>query len=421
MTQPNLDFFVRRGIAVKIEATENTDSTPSTSADGILLMNGSADTQFDKKERQIDRPFFTNNTFAVGNKSAYIEGNFELFAPTAPGSGANQYPACDVLLQCAGMASTLNATAKTTKYNPITNSIPSATAYWWHTDTYLKVTGSRNNISSIKMEMGSIYGGKVHIQGNYTTVTKSALPTITTYGTVPIVCTYDVSECGITNPVGGSELLVWGKSLEVIFGNKLASKEYTQTKKSAISDRKATWNLRIAKADLTDFNPWTVRDAGTLISMRMRTYETGLFGVRNGLYSELIVRGQIDTIKEVNIDDDLGWDLSGNCVASSAGGDEFGLTFGDDTIVITTAYPSGVHGATAITQTFSASSKALQGVQAWTVIAGALPTGVTLNPTTGAYGGTSSAGTFSWTVQVTDSSTPYPQVVTKQYTSVVLS
>lgn len=417
MTQPALDFFIRRGIAVKIEATENTDSVPSTSLNGILLMNGASTTQFDKKERQVDRGFFTNNTFAVSNKNAYIEGDFELFAPATPGQGSTQYPACDILLQCAGMASVLNSGNKTTIYNPITNAIPTATAYFWHTDTFLKVTGSRNNMSSIKMEIGSIFTGKVHLQGNYTTLTKSTLPAITTYNNVPVVCTYDVSECGITNPVGGSELLVWAKSLELIFGNKLASKEYTSTKKSSISDRKATWNLRIAKTDLVDFNPWTVRDAGTIISLRMRTYETGLFGVKNGLYSEMYIRGQIDTIKEANIDDDLGWDISGNCVATSAGGDDFLLTFADDTTVITTNYPAGVHGVVSIPATLT--GRALVGVQAWTVISGALPTGAVLSPTTGAYSGTDAAGTFTWTVQVTDSQTPYPQVITKTYTAVV--
>lgn len=414
MTQPALDFFIRRGIAVKIEATEGTDSVPTNVANGVLLLNGSASTQFDKKERQIDRAFFTNNPFAVGNKSAYVEGDFEIFCPATPGQVATQFPACDILLQPAGMAVVLNSGAKTTVYNPITNAIPSATAYFWHTDTFLKITGSRNNISSLKMEIGSIFMGKVHLQGLYTAVAKSSLPVITTYTSAPVVCTYDVSQGGITNPAGGSELLVWMKSLEVIFGNKIQSKEYTSTKKSTISDRNATWNCRIAKTDLADFNPWTVRDAATIITIRMRTYESGIFGQQNGLFSDLIVRGQIDQIKEANIDDDLGWDLSGNCVASIAGGDEFLLTFGDDTMSITTVYTGGVHGAVSVTQTLA--GKAPVGVQAWTVTVGALPAGVTLAPTTGAFGGTSVAGgPTAFTVTMTDSQLPYPNVINKSF------
>jgi hypothetical protein len=418
MSQPDLEFFTQRAIVSKIEATENLDAAPSTSVDGQLLMNSTADTQFDKKTRNVDSAFFNSKSFAVANKAAYVEGDFELFAPATPGQVATGLPTCDPLLQCAGMAAVKNAGAKTTIYNPISIAIPSATTYFWHAEKLIKITGGRNNISSIKMEIGSIFTGKVHIQGNYSNVTDQAMPTVTTYNNIPVVCSWDVSEAYISFN-GGGELYIWAKSLEAIFGNKLASKEYTGTKKARISDKDTTFNLRMSKTAAADFDPWNVRDNNQLFTARMRTYETGNYGKMSGLFSELSVRGQLDQIKPANIDDDYGWDLSGMCKASSAGNDECLIKFGDDTSLITTAYPAGVHGVTNIAQTFS--GRALVGAQAWSVIAGALPTGITLNAVTGLYSGTSSAGTFTWTVQVIDSSTPIPQVLTKTYTGVVLS
>lgn len=418
MAQPNLEFFTRRAFVAKIEATENLDSVPSVSVDGILLMNSTAKSQFDKKERVVDRTFFTGNTFAVANKRMYVEGDFEIFAPATPGQVATGLPACDVLLQCSGMAATKNAGAKTTIYNPISDAIPSLTSYFWHAEKFRKITGARNNISSIKMEVGSIYMGKVHVEGNYQNVTDAAMPTVTTYNNIPVVCSFDVSEM-YASVNGGGEVRLWGKHLEIIFGNKLGSKEYTSTKKSKISMRTGSFSVRMSKTLNADFDVWGARDGEAIVAFRMRTYETGNYGKMSGLYSELSCRGQIENIDEVNIDDDYGWDLTGATIATSAGGDEFLLAFGDDTALITTVYVSGAAGVTSKAQTFS--GRALTGVQAWTVIAGALPTGITLNAVTGLYSGTSVAGTYSWTVQVVDSFDPVPQVLTKAYAGIVLS
>ena len=83
--------------------------------------------------------------------------------------------------------------------------------------------------------------------------------------------------------------------------------------------------LRIARTALADFNPWALRDAGTLITASLKLSES------DQRYSELGIRGQIEQINEVDIDGDYGWELTGRCVPSDAGGDEFYIEFGDDT------------------------------------------------------------------------------------------
>jgi hypothetical protein len=73
-------------------------------------------------------------------------------------------------------------------------------------------------------------------------------------------------------------------------------------------------------------------------------------------------------------------------------------------VINTTSLPGGVNG-----QPYSAAMSASGGTTPynWQVTGGNLPTGVTLDPATGIFGGTPSAtGTFGFTVTVTDSTTP---------------
>jgi len=324
MAQPQLDYFKKRGVAIKIEATEGQDALPTAIANGVLLMNGSSGTEFDKRERPIDRPHFTGTPFVVGNKRAFIEGEFELYPPAAPGAAGDSGADCSVLLLPAGMTAVKDALAKTTRYNPISANIPSATAYWWHVDTHKKVLGSRNNITGLGITVGDRFKGNVRLQGAYESVAQEALPEITLPSAVPTVARADNTETNLSVN-GGADLLVWAKSLTVEFGNQLATKEYTSLKVNGLTDRQPTWSLRIARTALADFNPWAVRDAATPITARLRLSES------DNRYSELGIRGQIDQINEVDIDGDYGWELTGPCVASDAGGDEFYIEFGDAT------------------------------------------------------------------------------------------
>lgn len=325
MAQPELDYFRKRGIALKAEVTEGTDSVPTAVANGIRLFEGSSGTEFDTVERKIDRAHFTNHPFGVANKRAFIEGGMELYPPATPGAVATSSIDGEIALLIAGMAVTKNLGAKTTTYNPISAAIPSASAYWWHVDYHKQVLGCRANLTGVKMAIGERFMAQLRLQGTYTNVTEDAIPAITLPTTIPVIAQFDNSETNI-NIDGGGDLLVWAKELSLDFGNTLTSKEYTSKKVHAPTDRMATWSLRIARTDLSDFNPWTVRDAGTLFEARMRTYVAD-----PGLYSEIGIRGQIEQITETDIDGDLGLELTGRCIASDAGGDEFYLLFGDTT------------------------------------------------------------------------------------------
>jgi hypothetical protein len=327
MAQPALDFFTRRAFTCKIEVTEGTDSTPSNSTDGILLLNGSTSTAFDKVERQIDRPFFTNDPFVVANTRGIIEGDFEIFCPATPGQATTGVYVQEVLLTTAGMTAVKSASSpKSTTYNPITSSIPSATMYGWIVDKKRALTGGRGNVTGLTMKIGDRFKGHLQFQGSYT-FSEVTLPTVTTYGTTPAVSTAANSTSKISCADASiSNLALWSKQLSIDFGNQLSTSEYTAKKVNRISDRKGTFTLICARTALADFNPWAVRDAGSIITAGYTLNETSV------LSTTLNIRGQIENITEQALDNgDSGWQITGPLVASSAGGDEFSIVFLDST------------------------------------------------------------------------------------------
>lgn len=324
MAQPTLEQFKKRGLALALRTVAGTPVVPTAALNGVLLFNGSSGTEIDKVERPVDRPFMTGQPFAVGGKRAFIEGEFELYPPATPGAVGTSDADCGVLLLPAGFTAVKDAVGKTTRYNPVSANIAISDAKWWHAGLLKSVAAARHNLTGLTKAIGERFKGNIRIQGDYTTVAEDALPTITVPQTVPVVARHDNTTTKITVG-GGAELVVWAKSLACDIGNTIAEKEYTSHKETGISDRSPTWTLRLAKTALGDFNPWAVRDAATVIEVAMRTT------LASNLYDELGIRGQIETINEVDIDGDYGWELSGPCVASDAGGDELYIEFGDST------------------------------------------------------------------------------------------
>ncbi len=326
MAQPSLERFTRRGLAMKLEVAEGTDSVPTALLNGIMLLDGTSGTEFDKVERPVDRAFFTGNPFGVANRRAFVEGDWELIPPPTPGAATTSDIYGDVLLRTGGMTAVKDLPNKTTRYNPISSLIPSASAYFWHVDTLKKVIASRTQLSSIRIAIGEHAKCRVRVQGRYSNVTTEALPNIVLPTVEPVIATYENSTTDITFN-GGGNLLVWAKELSVDLGSDLQTKEYTSLQTTSISGRQPTWTLRIARTDLADFNPWTVRDLCQVFTARIRTLVT----LPTGLYTEIGIRGQIETINETDIDGDLGWELSGPCIASNVGGDEMYIEVGDTT------------------------------------------------------------------------------------------
>lgn len=407
MAQPDLEKFDQRGLLMAVAGTSLLANTH-----GIQLLDGSSGREFDKGERNIDRTHLGGRPFYKKNKRAFVQGGIEITPPVQPGHATDGKPPYAICLLASAMAEVLTVAARKTRYNPVSQAMAMADAIWYHSKTYLEVTSARANMSGFKAEIGMpIMVEQFRAQGKYTVVSQDDLPDIdfSDYPK-PTVCS-DENSVLVIETVDGVDvnLELWGKLLKIDYGNGVATKEYTGHKEQGISKRDPTFTFRFAKPDLDDFNPQTVSDDEVIVTGYWKTSEP------DGRYTKIGFRGQIENVTDVDIEGDFGYECTGPCIPSDAGGDEHYLEFGDDTFHIN-GDATGTEGAEGSPYSFTGYS--LSGVYTapvtWSVSAGALPTGCTLNTSTGAITGTASAdGTFTFTLTATDSTSGTAKVATK--------
>ncbi len=416
MAQPDLELFRRRGLAVGA-----ADAAITSADDAIQIMEGRSGTEFDKVERQIDRAFLGNYPFLVKNKRAFVEGNIELVVPSVPGHSSNGIASvAPVLLPC-GMAQTLNSSGRTSTYTPVSESFPACDFKYWHSGTYRYVLDARGNLTGLKMEIGERFMAQLRLSGSYTEIDEASMPTDFDYTafTVPYVATYlnSTMEISSLGTAAVSSLNLWGKLLSVDIGNDVARVEYTEHAETRIKDRLGTFTARFARPAKSDIDIFDLRDRGELITITFKTYNNT--EQATGLYSMLYARGQIETINEVDIDGDFGYEISGPLCPSDTGNDEFSIRFGDASLKLSGTPASATSGVAYAGFTPTVAGE-YAGTLSFTISAGALPAGLSINAGTGAITGTPSAtGTATFTIRAEDDSSPNVQVATLATTIVV--
>lgn len=318
-----LERFKNRALLLKVEAAEGVDAVPVPATDAFQLFDGTSGLTSDKIERTVDRPFFTHDPFVNTNIRGFIEGGFEIVPPaTSPYTGASK-ASVDALLKIAGMAKTFVAGPPIiVRYNPISTAIQSGTGYFYHAGTLYKVLGARANLSAISMEIGNYMRGQARIEGNCQQVDEAALPAGLDYTafTTPIANTTETMELRVNG------FAVEGKKISVDFGSQMQTIEHTEARIARIRERKPTFSALFYRPAQASLDPFALWKAGTIVPLFGSITEPV-----TGLRSKLTVRGQIEDVKPTDIDGDLGYEITGRCIASDAGGDEILLEF-EDTI-----------------------------------------------------------------------------------------
>jgi len=418
MPQPALDFFATRALVIKAEVTEGLNPTGTPALNSFELMDGKSGTEFDKVERKRDRPFFTNDPFSVTNKRAFIEGSMELTPPTAPGvTGSTGTASCEVALLPCGMARTTSLGLRLTRLNPISRLVPSLFAYWWHAGTYREVSAARGNITGLKMEIGQRFMANLRLQGNYVDIQEQALPTTFNYSAfgIPTVAEFDNTRM-ISNvfdkngsPVGTANLRLWGKSLSVDFNNTIASKQFTEKKVTNVSDRKASFTARFARPAKSDLDLFASRDANHIITLSFRLDERDA----DTRWSSLNIRGQMDQITDTDIDGDFGYEVTGNCIASDTGGDEFFVSFSHRNYQVYFDFTQNKPVNVAAVYVQPLLSGDFINPIVWSISVGALPVGLVINGSTGEITGTPTViAVTAFTIQAVDSTPVTPLTAT---------
>lgn len=316
-----LERFKNRALLLKVEVTEGTDAVPAPATDAFQLFDGSSGLMSEKIERMVDRPFFTHDPFVNTNIRGFIEGGFEIVPPDVSPYTAASKASVDALLKIAGMAKTFVAGPPIiVRYNPVSTAMPSGTGYFYHAGTLYKLTGARANLSSISMEIGNYLRGQCRIEGNCTQVEEAALPAGLDYTAfnAPIANTTESMELRVNG------FAVEGKKIGVDFGSQMQTAEHTEARVNRIRDRKPTFSAQFYRPARASLDPFALWKSGAVIP---------LFGSitdpATGLQTKLTVRGQIEDVKPTDIDGDLGYEISGRCIASDTGGDEIVIEFQD--------------------------------------------------------------------------------------------
>lgn len=322
MAEPSIEYFAERGVLVKLETSADTDPVLAPATDGFTFYDGSCGTEFDKIERNPDRPFFGGNPFRVANKRAFIEGNIDLFPPEEPGTdGALARP----IILPAGFAEVKSA--KVVRYNPVSRNVPAAWSRFYQGGEVLSLQSARHSLSAVRMAIGEGMSAQVRMQGIYTTVPEGVAPTIPTDDTQSVIASWDNSVAFLDCAAFGVEdLELRCRSLVWDSGSELKTVQFTGRRISGHTNRLPTATCVLLRPRESDINLHAVRDAGHIIELRFRTYQDDS---QDGLYSEHGVRMQIENITRQDIEGYYGYEISGPCVPSSDGGDELFIAFGD--------------------------------------------------------------------------------------------
>jgi hypothetical protein len=127
-------------ILAKIEATYNTDPTPTGGANAILVSNASFDINYTNVPRELIRGYLGSSEHLVGTRSVDIGFDVEM---SGSGDAGLTAPAWAPLLKACGFAET-DAGAYF-EYVPLSDTFPSLTIYYYDDGALHKATGCRGN------------------------------------------------------------------------------------------------------------------------------------------------------------------------------------------------------------------------------------------------------------------------------------
>lgn len=196
----------KTAILAKIETTQGVDAVPTGAANAVLVSNQSI-TPYNANNipRNIVRSYFGASGQLVG--TAYVEVGFDI---EIAGSGAaGTAPAWGAILRACGFAETLTASVRA-EYNPISDSLETATLYYYDDGALHKLLGARGSFS-IKMGAGErpvfnckflgIYGGISAAANPSLTLTAWQIPLAVTdanTGDLTFGCTYTAATPALT-------------------------------------------------------------------------------------------------------------------------------------------------------------------------------------------------------------------------------
>lgn len=202
----------RQLLLAEIEATYNTDPTPTSTSNSILVQNV---TWAQAGLRMEKRPAIRGNSIASLQEVYGGELREFSFDAEVKGSGtAGTAPELDPLFQACGLNPTIT-TGTSVVYKPTSSSIKSCTMNLYLDGSLVIVTGARGDVS-FDMKAGGIVTAKFKMTGHINTLyTDTSLPTGTFNTTVPVAVLGATAAFGAYNPVLDMLTINMGNKIEM--------------------------------------------------------------------------------------------------------------------------------------------------------------------------------------------------------------
>lgn len=220
----------RRTILAKIETTYGTDSTPTGSANAILIRTLNVQPVASTiVQRDNYRPFLGNFEQLLADSHVQIDFEVEM----AGAGSAGTAPAYGPLLRACGLSETISVGVSVT-YAPISSAFESVTLYFNNDGTQHKITGARGSVE-LQINARQIPVYRFTFMGIYNAPTAVALPTVSYSGfQTPLVANN-------TNTTGFSFLSASPvlESLNLNVTNSVEFRTLIGSQYVQISDRKA--------------------------------------------------------------------------------------------------------------------------------------------------------------------------------------
>lgn len=169
-------------ILAEIEATYDTDPTPSEATDSILAIDPAIKEMIEPGRRQAQIGSLSRLPSVDGSKFAEISFKVELKGSGTEGTA----PRIGPLLRACGMSQTIVSGTSVT-YLPTSSSFGSVTFYYFIDGRRHVVTGSRGDFK-LTCEAGNFPMLEFTFKGRYAAPTLVALPTPTLETTLPQIC-----------------------------------------------------------------------------------------------------------------------------------------------------------------------------------------------------------------------------------------
>lgn len=135
--------FVRKSaVLAKLESTYGTDAVPTGGSNAILISNQNINPlAASNVDRDNVRTYFGASEQLVGTANIEVSFDVEIQSSGAAGTA----PAFGPLLRACGFAETITASQRV-EYNPITDSMESATIYYYSDGALHKLLGARGTV-----------------------------------------------------------------------------------------------------------------------------------------------------------------------------------------------------------------------------------------------------------------------------------